>query len=468
MLSKSSRANDLRSVRALIIDNCIKAELDVCGTTDERADEEEEVGWEQYAPSAGLKLTTVEDEWIERSISKVTNLIDQQLKRFRNDLVGYKQRGQGLAHDMLASFFSHVVQTTSIAGDAPARSRLVAQMRELDGQMHALVQLHAHGMAIRNDAEQLGKAMARRFEDSLLYAEVLRDACSVRLPEIDNLMRTAPPQSSCAHWEQEKHLFAYGQMGDFVVLVDSLRNNYGLDAVSRADGQPLQLPSLFECVSRLLWKQATIDSFGAGVSRQQSGRDGAFGRCESECALQLRAITVAQMTRYYLRGPKPPPVGLRALLDEPVEDYLARLRVGNAPGDSLCLWHLAQHLMREREIRFRVWLPGISALPVIVPQPRVRTVFEASTAFDLIVVAPASAADASAAGTVLPRAAAYAPLFTPLLRRKATGSASFSAAAVAEVREFTPDNPVWVPSPEAAASHARMADARAAKRARQY
>lgn len=468
VLSRSSRCMSLPEIRELVDQNCLLPQYQPLEPQAAAEGEEREPDWEAYDFPPEFKLTRVETDWLAASTTKVSKLVDAQLLRFRNELIGHGQRGKGLLHDMLASFFSHVVQTASIAGDAPARSALLEQVRELDGRIGALAQLHAHGVTLRNDAEQLGSAMARRFADSLLWEQIRRDAGALTLPEIDQRMRTAPSHTASEHWSMQVHAFACGQLGDLVALVESLRNNYGLDAARGPDGRPVQLASIFECLARVLWTRETIDEFGARAPGRPSGGDGAFGRDESMLALQLRALAVAQMTYHYVRRGGNA-AQLRSLLGaEPVEGYLARLRAGDAPGDALCLWHLADHLMQKREILFRVWLPGVSALPVMVPQPRVRTAIEQSCAFDLIIVSCAQAAG-SAQRAVEPRAAAYEPLFTPVVRRpRATGSASFSADPVERVREFSPDNARFVPNAWAAAAMRRSAEASAAKRARQH
>jgi hypothetical protein len=441
VLSKHDRVRTAAEVIRLITDSCITPNHALSNTRDTDGVDEQ-----PSSLPADFKLTTVEHVWIEQSITKITALVDVQLTRFRNDLTGHGVKGAGLLHDMLSSFFAHVVHTAAVA-DAPRRARLEGQLGELEARIRALVALRAHGATMRNDAAQLGKAMTRRFESALLHVDIMREAGQVVLPAVERRMRPQPLRAprEVVPFSSGEHQFARGDREHAIALVERLKTTYELEVFKR-DGVMFESPSLFECVAQLLWKQPTLDSFeassspsaGGGGSSMSAGGDGGVGSREGALAQRLRSITAAQMSYYYRRDARS--ADLKGRLNEPVSDYLHRLRAGESRGDLLCLWHLSQYYANAAHlnaIRFRVWLPGADLLasPVLVPQPCTRADYEAGAAFDFLVSSsPATGSSSvSASGPPPPPASAHAPLFIPTQPRVRV--ASFSNASP-QVRDY--------------------------------
>jgi len=131
------------------------------------------------------KVTRAQHEWILCAEKKVSDLLDLQLKWLLNDLLGHRVKGRGLLHNMLASFLTHVVQTSTLAANGDARARLGDQARVLDEHVAALRALHALGAAVRLDAAQLGHAIAHSFESMLQQKDTDSRALQVHAPTHD-------------------------------------------------------------------------------------------------------------------------------------------------------------------------------------------------------------------------------------------------------------------------------------------
>jgi hypothetical protein len=346
-------------------------------------------------------VTVVEKQWMQLAVDKVCALVDLQLKRFRDDLLGSGRGNKKVLRHMLASFFVHVVKTAKVAADDDARRRITALVRELDRRVASLGALEAHGTSMRLDAAQLGQALANAFQAMREHeADVAADLGRVLLPPRPELNMLLLPTNALVLFKPEDHQFALGLPDQLPGLLAQLEANFGLVPARRE-----HTPSLFVAVSRVLYAH---DDGAADRSVFGACAGGVIGRGEGERALMLRKLSFSQM-RYFYRGGKA--ARLEDIVGEPAIDYLSRVSAGDFAGDLLCLWFLADYL----KLRFRVWIPGVCTRPVLVPYTNDACgALEAATdAYHLVVVAGAREGAGKSVGL---RAAEHAPLFVALQR----------------------------------------------------